>query len=183
MAYPAILGRTLGVPVINLGFSGNGKTEPEIARLLAELDPAAYILDSLPNLETAQVGERCRLSSTSFASGMPRCPSSYSNRFPIRQAFCRQTQRALRRFQRHAPPHLQRAARARRQATLLHPQPQLPRPRRRRDSRWRSSHRSRLSADGRIANAPSALIPGLIPAASRPGPADERFAPSSTANP
>ena len=58
MAYPAILGRTLGVPVINLGFSGNGKTEPEMARLLAELDPAAYILDSLPNLDTAQVGER-----------------------------------------------------------------------------------------------------------------------------
>ena len=58
MAYPAILGRMLGVPVINLGFSGNGKTEPEIAKLLAELDPAAYILDSLPNLETAQVGER-----------------------------------------------------------------------------------------------------------------------------
>jgi lysophospholipase L1-like esterase len=58
MAYPAILGRTLGLPVINLGFSGNGKTEPEMARLLAELDPAAYVLDSLPNLETAQVGER-----------------------------------------------------------------------------------------------------------------------------
>src|SRR4029078_5952866 len=43
MAYPAILGRTLGLPVINLGFSGNGKTEPEIARLLAELDAGAYM--------------------------------------------------------------------------------------------------------------------------------------------
>ncbi len=58
MAYPAILGRRLDVPVINLGFSGTGKTEPEMARLLAELDPAAYILDSLPNLTTAEVGER-----------------------------------------------------------------------------------------------------------------------------
>jgi lysophospholipase L1-like esterase len=58
MAYPAILGRTLGMPVINLGFSGNGKTEPEMAQLLAELDPAAYVLDSLANLETTQVGER-----------------------------------------------------------------------------------------------------------------------------
>ena len=58
MAYPAILGRRLDVPVINLGFSGNGKTEPEMARFLAELDPAAFVLDSLPNLTTAEVGER-----------------------------------------------------------------------------------------------------------------------------
>jgi lysophospholipase L1-like esterase len=58
MAYPAILGRTLGVPVINLGFSGNGKTEPEMAALVAEINAAAYILDSLPNLTTAEVSER-----------------------------------------------------------------------------------------------------------------------------
>jgi lysophospholipase L1-like esterase len=58
MAYPAILGRRLGVEAINLGFSGNGKTEPEVAELLAELQPAAYVLDSLPNLEPAQVAER-----------------------------------------------------------------------------------------------------------------------------
>ena len=58
MAYPAILARRLDVPVVNLGFSGNGKTEPELANLLAELDPAAYVLDSLPNLDPAQVAER-----------------------------------------------------------------------------------------------------------------------------
>jgi lysophospholipase L1-like esterase len=58
MAYPAILGRMLDMPVINLGFSGNGKTEPELARLLAEIEASAFVLDSLPNLETAQVGER-----------------------------------------------------------------------------------------------------------------------------
>ena len=58
MAYPAILGRMLEWPTVNLGFSGNGKTEPEMASLLAELDPAAYVLDSLPNLDVAQVKER-----------------------------------------------------------------------------------------------------------------------------
>jgi hypothetical protein len=36
----AILGRVLHREVINLGFSGNGRMEPEVARLLAELDPA-----------------------------------------------------------------------------------------------------------------------------------------------
>ncbi len=58
LAYPSIVGRALDWPVINLGFSGNGKTEPEMAALLAGLDPAAYVLDSLPNLEVAQVKER-----------------------------------------------------------------------------------------------------------------------------
>ncbi len=58
MAYPSIIGRALDWPIINLGFSGNGKTEPEMARLLAELEPAAYVLDSLPNLDVEQVKER-----------------------------------------------------------------------------------------------------------------------------
>lgn len=58
MAYPAIMGRALDWPTVNLGFSGNGKSEPEMAALLAELDPAAYVLDSLPNLLVAEVKER-----------------------------------------------------------------------------------------------------------------------------
>jgi hypothetical protein len=58
MAYPSIIGRMLDWPTINLGFSGNAKSEPEMARLLAELDPAVYVLDSLPNLEPAEVAER-----------------------------------------------------------------------------------------------------------------------------
>jgi lysophospholipase L1-like esterase len=58
MAYPAILGRRLDYPIVNLGFSGNGKMEPEIAKLLAELDPKIYVIDALPNLEPADVKER-----------------------------------------------------------------------------------------------------------------------------
>jgi hypothetical protein len=58
MAYPSILGRRLDWPVINLGFSGNAKTEPELAELLAELDPAVYVLDSLPNLSAQEAAER-----------------------------------------------------------------------------------------------------------------------------
>lgn len=51
MAYPAIIGRRLGCDAVNLGFSGNGKAEPEMAALLAELDPAVYVIDCVPNLE------------------------------------------------------------------------------------------------------------------------------------
>ena len=58
MAYPAILGRQLDLPMINLGFSGNGRAEPEVAQLVASLDAAAFVIDPLPNLQPAQVSER-----------------------------------------------------------------------------------------------------------------------------
>ncbi|HEV3024846.1 MAG TPA: SGNH/GDSL hydrolase family protein, partial [Pirellulales bacterium] len=58
MVHTAILGRRLGRPVINLGFSGNGKMEPELAGLLAELDPALYVLDCLPNMNADEVAQR-----------------------------------------------------------------------------------------------------------------------------
>lgn len=58
MAYPSIIGRKLNWPIINLGFSGNAKSEPELAQLLAELDPLVYLLDPLPNMDAASVRER-----------------------------------------------------------------------------------------------------------------------------
>jgi hypothetical protein len=58
MVHTAILGRRFDRPVINLGFSGNGKMEPELAALLAELDPAVYVLDCLPNMTAQEVEER-----------------------------------------------------------------------------------------------------------------------------
>lgn len=58
MAYPAILGRRLDREHINLGFSGNAWGEPELAQLLAELDPAVYVLDSLPNMKEEWVAPR-----------------------------------------------------------------------------------------------------------------------------
>jgi lysophospholipase L1-like esterase len=58
MVHTAILGRRLDRPVINLGFSGNGKMEPEIAQLLAELDPAVYVIESTPNMTAQEVADR-----------------------------------------------------------------------------------------------------------------------------
>ncbi len=54
MPHPAILERRLGKPTINLGFSGNGKMELEVAALLAEIDASVYVIDCLPNI-TADV--------------------------------------------------------------------------------------------------------------------------------
>jgi hypothetical protein len=58
MVHTAILGRRFHYPVINLGFSGNGRMEPEIANLLVELDPSVYVLDCLPNMNGQTVAER-----------------------------------------------------------------------------------------------------------------------------
>jgi len=58
MAYTNIVGRKLNVPIINLGFSGNGWSEPEMASLLAEIDASAFVLDALWNMSPDMVNER-----------------------------------------------------------------------------------------------------------------------------
>ena len=58
MAAPALVGRALEVSVINLGFSGHGQMEIEMADLLSELDPAAYVLDCLWNMTPEMVAAR-----------------------------------------------------------------------------------------------------------------------------
>lgn len=46
MAYTNILSRMLNVEVVNLGFSGSGKGEPEVARTIASVpDPQMLVLD------------------------------------------------------------------------------------------------------------------------------------------
>ncbi|WP_422351159.1 SGNH/GDSL hydrolase family protein [Flagellimonas sp.] len=50
MTWANMLERRLERPLINLGFSGNGKLEPELIELLTEIDAKLYVLDCLPNL-------------------------------------------------------------------------------------------------------------------------------------
>ncbi|TMM59009.1 hydrolase [Maribacter algarum] len=50
MAWTNILGRKLDCPVVNLGFSGNGRLEQEVLKFVAEVDAMVYVLDCLPNL-------------------------------------------------------------------------------------------------------------------------------------
>lgn len=58
MAYSAILSRLLDWPAVNLGFSGNGRSEIEMAHLLAEVESAAFVIDPLPNMTPELVHER-----------------------------------------------------------------------------------------------------------------------------
>ena len=74
MAYPAILGRRLGRAHINLGFSGNAWSEPEMAQLLAEVDPAVYVLDPLPNMKEEWVAPRLERFVAILRAAHPKTP-------------------------------------------------------------------------------------------------------------
>ena len=54
MSYQAILGRTLNVDFVNLGFSGNGLGEPELARAVASIDAASFVMDFAQNNPTVE---------------------------------------------------------------------------------------------------------------------------------
>lgn len=58
MSWLAIAARRLDHPLINLGFSGNGRMDPEVAAFVAEIDAAAYVVDCLPNMSPEQITER-----------------------------------------------------------------------------------------------------------------------------
>lgn len=55
MAFTNILSRRLNREIINLGFSGNGKGEPELAHIISEIpDVACYVLDYDANVTTVE---------------------------------------------------------------------------------------------------------------------------------
>lgn len=74
MVHSAILSRRFNWPVINLGFSGNGKMEPELADLLAELDPSVYVLDCLPNMVASEIKERVEPCVQKLRAAHPNVP-------------------------------------------------------------------------------------------------------------
>lgn len=59
MVHTAILGRRFDRPVVNLGFSGNGKMDEAVGEFLVQLDAAVFVIDCLPNMGPAQVTEKC----------------------------------------------------------------------------------------------------------------------------
>ncbi|MCM4157021.1 SGNH/GDSL hydrolase family protein [Gramella sp. AN32] len=53
-AWTSKLSRNTSLPILNFGFSGNGRLEPEIVNYLAHLPVQAYILDCLANFTSGQ---------------------------------------------------------------------------------------------------------------------------------
>lgn len=58
MAHTNILERRLQRECINLGFSGNGQLDMEIADLIATVDASMFVLDFVPNATVEQMDER-----------------------------------------------------------------------------------------------------------------------------
>jgi lysophospholipase L1-like esterase len=74
MAHTNILSRRLNREVINLGFSGNGQLDYEIAGLMAECDASLYILDFMPNVNVNQINERTEKFYRIIRSKRPNTP-------------------------------------------------------------------------------------------------------------
>ncbi len=74
MTHVAILGRRFDREAINLGFSGNGRMELEVAKFIAELDPAIFVIDCLPNMTAADVHARAEACIRLFREARPSTP-------------------------------------------------------------------------------------------------------------
>ena len=57
MAYTNIISRKIGKECINLGFSGNGWLQEEMAEIIANIESEMIILDCLPNMTSKMVHE------------------------------------------------------------------------------------------------------------------------------
>ena len=59
LVHTNILGRRLDMPIVNLGFSGNGRMDQAVGDYLVQVDAAAYVIDCLPNMQPAEVTAKC----------------------------------------------------------------------------------------------------------------------------
>lgn len=59
MVHTGILGRRLDRPVVNLGFSGNGRMDAEVGDILKRVDASVFVIDCLPNMQPGDVAQRC----------------------------------------------------------------------------------------------------------------------------
>ena len=74
MCISSLVGRKLNRPVINLGFSGNGKMEAEVGKLICELNPAVIAVDCLPNMNAVLVRERTEKLVNLIRKAHPKVP-------------------------------------------------------------------------------------------------------------
>ena len=69
-----LVGRMLGVDVVNLGFSGNGQSDLEVADLIAELDMACFVNDCIGNMNMEQMNQRYAAFNEKIRARWPKLP-------------------------------------------------------------------------------------------------------------
>jgi len=93
MAFTAILQRRLDRDIVNLGFSGSGKMEPEVADLIARIDASVFVIDCLWNLsgtDSDVIAQRVVNLAQTLRKAHPDTPilfveqSSFKGPFPTR---------------------------------------------------------------------------------------------------
>ena len=60
LSYQDMLGRKYNIDFLNFGFSGRGKCEPEVAKVLTETDPSCMVIDVGQNNSVEELKERYR---------------------------------------------------------------------------------------------------------------------------
>ncbi|MNH94801.1 hypothetical protein D3C73_474270 [compost metagenome] len=98
MAYPNILSRSINLEFINLGFSGNGRGEPELAELVSQVDnPACLLLDYEANcLSTAYYRQTLPDFIRIYRSFHPEVPIVLMSKIAIRFEFQKRAEQAER---------------------------------------------------------------------------------------
>jgi len=74
MVWPSIVGRRLDWPVINLGFSGSARSEPELGAIITEVDPALFVVDPLANMSLELIEQNAEPFLRSLLSAHPSTP-------------------------------------------------------------------------------------------------------------
>lgn len=74
MTWPACVERELDWPVLNLGFSGAARSEPTLAPLLAEVDPAVFVVDPVPNMNAALIEQNLEAFLRGWMAARPDTP-------------------------------------------------------------------------------------------------------------
>jgi len=61
MAFVSMLGRRFDIPMVNLGFSGNGFMDANYSEIMSDIDASAYVIDCLGNMtsfSTQEISDR-----------------------------------------------------------------------------------------------------------------------------
>lgn len=74
MVHTAILGRRFDMPVVNLGFSGNGRMDKAVGDFLAQVDAAVFVIDCLPNMKPDDVNAKCAPLVRQLRAARPQTP-------------------------------------------------------------------------------------------------------------
>ena len=114
MAYTNILSRRFNREFINLGFSGNGRGEPELARLILEIEnPACFVLDYEANCFSTELLKRTLPEFISILrSGHPKIPLLVISRIPWQHESATQSRKDFgkrREFERDTVKQLEKA--------------------------------------------------------------------------